>query len=530
MRFLLAAACTLSLSVAASAQPTVEVRLRGINDLLDRVEYLSKLVDQEDAGNQLAQTVQSFADDKKGIEGIDPARPVGLYATVAPDLLGSQAVAILPIADEDTFLGLLEGKLSLSPKKQDDGTYSLSVPGVPLPVFFRFAERSCYVTVAGPAALAPKALVSPKAFFADADPAVLAVRLRLDTLPADLRTMAVAQMELKLADAKAETVGESAGQTALKGWVLDRLAEAAAAVLTDGKELRVRLLADPKADDLGFEVSLTGTPGSTLASTIAGLGGKTTTAAVPAADAVATLGLSAAVGPKAAASLAPVVDALIADAVKQAKGAEKIGVKLVLDALAPTLKRGLIDFNAAVLPADGNKLRVLAAVAVAEGKKIEETAKVLLPVIPEKDVKAAFDQGTAGGLTLHTLTVGGAKFAAPFGTDRVWLATGDKKLVVGVEPGGDGVKTVAVAEPRPTPVFAAEVSVARLLALTPDALPAAAGMKLVTTVFGDAGPAGNDTASVRLEGGDGLRLRLTVRGKALHLAALTDRERKKAND
>ena len=534
MRFLLASALTLALALALPAQappaPTVEVRLRGVSDLLDRFEYLAKLVDQEDAGQQLTQTIQSFADVKTGIEGIDPARPIALYATVAANPLESLAVVVLPIADEKAFLELLTGKLSLDPKKGDGGVYALNVPNVPLPLFFRFADKCCYLTVATPAGIDPKQLVSPAKLFAAKDDGLLTVSVRLDRIPADLKKTALGQLEFQLADTKAKKDGgDSPGQTALKGWVLDRLAEVAAAVLTDGKEFTAKLVADPKGDDLALDFGLTAAPGSSLARTLAGLAGsgRTTAAPVPTpSDALATLGVTGALGPKATASLAAVVDKLLAELVANAKDADKIGAKLVLDALAPTLKAGLLDLNLAVGGGDG-KLSVVAAAAVVKGKGIEATAKQLAPFVPAEQVKFAFDQGTAGGLTLHKLTVADPKLSAATGSDAVWLATGDTKLVVGVGPGGTGVKAAATADPTPAALAAGTLNLGRLFALGSDDLTAAAGQKLVTQVFGDAGPAGRDTVTLRVAGGDGLRVRLAAKGKALQLAVLADKERKK---
>ena len=536
MRRLLAVALLATLvAPPASAQPApapaVEVRLRGVSDLLDRLEYLAKLVDQEDAGNQLAQTVQSFADAKKGIEGIDPARPIGLYATVAPNPLESQVVVLLPIADEKAFLELLTGKLSLDPKKQDGGVYQLQVPNVPLPLFFAFADKTCYVTVGSAAALEAKTRIAPKAFFAADDGGVLSVNVRLDRLPADIKKTALGQIELKLADAKdKKEPNETPAQTALKGWLTDRASEAVAAVFADGREFSVRLTADPKGDDLALEVGLSANPGSALAKTFAGLGtsSRTTTTAVPTAGSLATFGITGAFGPKSKASLGPVVDALLAEAVANAKEGERPMVKMVLAALAPTLKSGLIDLNLAVTGAGKpDRFRVLAAAAVADGAGIEKTAKQIAPFVPEEAVKFAFDQGSAGGLTLHKLTTSDPKFNEAFDTDSVWLATGDSKLVVGFEPAAVGVKAAATADPKPAPLMAGTLSVARLMEAAKDGLPAETGKKLVTQVFGDAGPAGKDTVSMRLEGGESLKLRLIAKGKALQLAVLTDKERKK---
>ena len=535
MRFLSAVGLTLSLAFALPAQappaPTVEVRLRGVTDLLDRFEYLAKLVDQEDAGQQLTQTIQSFADVKTGLEGIDPARPLALYATVAANPLESQAVLVLPIASDAAFLGLLTGKLSLEPKKGADGVYTLAVPNVPLPVYFRFANKSCYVTVGSPLGIDPKGLVPPAKLFVAKDDGVLTVTVRLDRIPADLKKTALGQLEFQLADAKSKKdEGETPGSKAVKGWLLDRAAEAAAAVLTDGKEFTAKLVVDPKTDDLALDLGLTAAPDSPLAKTLAGVGSSsrmTKATLPPAGDKLATFGFTGELGPKSKASLAGVVDTLIAEAVANAKDGDKAGARLVLDALAPTLKAGVLDFNLLVGGSEAGKLTAVAALAVTEGKRIETVVKQLAPFVPAEQVKFAFDQGAAGGLALHKLTVAEPKFAAATGSDAAWLATGDGKLVVGLEPAGAGVKAAAVADPRPAPLLAGTLNLGRLFTVGSDDLSPAAAKKLVAQVFGDAGPAGRDTVTVRVDGGDALRVRLASKGKALQLAVLADKERKK---
>ena len=79
----LAAASLLAVPIPALAQkeagPALEVRVRSVNDLAGKFEYLGDVVNQGEQAKQLAGLVRNLADDKKGIEGIDPARPIGLY-------------------------------------------------------------------------------------------------------------------------------------------------------------------------------------------------------------------------------------------------------------------------------------------------------------------------------------------------------------------------------------------------------------------------------------------------------------------
>ena len=47
----------------------------------------------------------------KGIEGVDINKPFVLYADLAAEIINSKAVLMVPIADKDSFLGLLKNRL-----------------------------------------------------------------------------------------------------------------------------------------------------------------------------------------------------------------------------------------------------------------------------------------------------------------------------------------------------------------------------------------------------------------------------------
>ena len=83
---------------------TIEVRLRSVNDLLDKAEYIGGLVDQGDPIKQIRGLVQQLSAEGKGLEGIDPKRPFGAYAVLNTDVESSPVIAMIPIADEKRLL------------------------------------------------------------------------------------------------------------------------------------------------------------------------------------------------------------------------------------------------------------------------------------------------------------------------------------------------------------------------------------------------------------------------------------------
>src|SRR5436305_5919976 len=169
-RLLAAVATTLLATGLASAQPaepTVEVRLRSVNDLVDKFEYVAGLAGKEDAVKQVRELIKVLSADGKGIEGIDPKKPMGAYATLAKEVETSPFVVMIPIADEDQFLKALKNRLDVTPEKGDDGTLKVAVP-ILNELHLRFTGGYLYVSQKAKD-LDAKALVTPKAFFAKDD-------------------------------------------------------------------------------------------------------------------------------------------------------------------------------------------------------------------------------------------------------------------------------------------------------------------------------------------------------------------------
>src|SRR5437867_11998819 len=75
--------------------PTVVVRIQSIDDLVANFRYLAELNRQEEQAQRLEGLLQAFGG-QQGLAGIDTRRPIGLYATLTPDLTNSSAVLLVP--------------------------------------------------------------------------------------------------------------------------------------------------------------------------------------------------------------------------------------------------------------------------------------------------------------------------------------------------------------------------------------------------------------------------------------------------
>ena len=174
-------------------EPTIEVRIRSVNDLLDKAEYIGGLVDQDEPIKQVRGLLKNLSTDGKGVEGVDPKKPFGVYSVLTEDVQSSPVIVMVPIADQERFLAALKERLQIVPEKVEGGTLKANVPLIN-EVFMRFSNDYLYL---GRSAkdLNAKSLVSPKDFFAKDDGSVIAISARFDRIPAEVKTFVLGQFE-----------------------------------------------------------------------------------------------------------------------------------------------------------------------------------------------------------------------------------------------------------------------------------------------------------------------------------------------
>lgn len=530
-RLLAAVAVTFLTTGFASAQPadpTVEIRLRSVNDLVDKFEYVAGLVGKEDAVKQVRELIKVLSADGKGVEGVDPKKPIGVYATIQKEIESSPFVLMVPVADEDQILAALKKHLDITAEKGEGGTKKIGVPLLN-ELHLRFTNGYLYVSQKAKD-LDPKALVTPKAFFAKDDGAVASVLVHLDRIPADLRTFLVGQFELGLnEERKKNAENESAAEKKLKGLALDTLLAGVKGLADDGKDLSIKLFADDKTDELSAEITLSAKSGSTAAKNFASLGSKTS---LPAAI-VGSTGAAVRGNVKIAATdatkkeLAAAIDALLTELVKKAPQEQEELAKSAVAAIAPTLKGGELDAAGALIGPDAKGYyQVIGAIGVKEGKELEKFLKELVKTVGpfiEGFVTFKFDVETVGDFALHRIDIkaGDPQMEKLFGTETIWLATSDKHFAFSIEKDGETLKKGLKAKAVAVPALSGDIAAAKLLPLIqpdlkPDELKA-----LLKDAFGGS-PAGKDTISFSLEGGDKLTAKLKVKGKALRLFAGLD--------
>ena len=502
---------------AAQTEPTIEVRLRSVDDLLERGQYIGGLIGKDEEVKQVRDLVKQLAKDGKGVEGVDPKRPFGVYSTLTQDVASSPVVIMIPVADKDRLLAALKDRLGIVPEKADDGTMKVNVP-ILNEAHLRFANDYLYVA-REPKQLDTKTLVSPKAFFAKDDGAVLSVLVHVDKIPAELKTFVFGQLELGVQQELKKDAGNAA-EKKLKGLVFDTVLGGTKSVMDDTKDATLKLFVDPKADDLSVEFTLIPKTGTPLAKTITGLAGKTSLPAgiVDSKSLVANGNVKIELTPDMKKRFNSAIDELIAAAVKEA-GDQNVAQK-IFDALGPTLKSGELDLAASLTGPDAKgRHGLLAAVGVKKGKDIEALIKEFAPFIPGDAAEVTFDVEKIGSFTLHKIEIKQPveQFEKVFGTKNLWLAISDDCIAVSIEPDGAALKAGLKAKPVAVPLLSGNVALAKMIPLVnrdlkPDELKA-----LLKDAFGGEPTTGKDTVGITLEGGDKLTFKIKGKGKAIGL-------------
>lgn len=530
-RWAFAALAALLAGNFASAQPNdgpaVELRLRSVNDLLDRAEYVAGLAGKEAEIGKARDFLKSITVAGKGIQGIDAKRPLGVYARLETDIKTSPFVFMLPISDEKTFLDALKTHLDVTPEKGENGTLKAAVPLINQ-VHMRFANDYLYIApTAGD--LDVKKLVSPKTYFGKDDGSFASVVVHIERVPADLRKFVFGQLEMGLAEEqkKNENVG-TAAEKKLKGVLFDGLLGGGKGVLEDGKSLALKLFADPKTDDIALELVFTPKTGTATAKNFAALGEKKSlpagivTAAGPTA---ARFGATASVTDGMQKEYAAAVRALLEQALKDAPADGKDVFEALVASVSPTLTAGNLDVAGALLSANDKGHHVaIGAVAVKEGKGVEKFVKKTIEqygMFIENEVVFKFDVETVGDFALHKVELKNApeKFEKVFGTGNIWLATSEDHIAFSIEADGDVLRKALKAKAASAPVLQLEIAASQLLKvaqpdLKPDELKA-----LLKDAFGDGAVSGKDTIRMTVTGGPALTAKATVKGKALRMFA-----------
>jgi len=504
------------------AKPAIVVQVQSIDELMANFKYLATLAGQEEVAKQFEGLLKSMTG-PKGLEGIDTKRPIGLYGSIGPNLTDSTVVLLVPVADNKAVLDLLQ-RLNVKVEEGKDGVFSASEENIPFPIYFRFANKHAYVTINDAANIAKDKLLDPAKVLTAKATNVLTASLNIDAIPANLKDLAIQEIEQGIANLKEQKdPGETDAQHKLKGQILDEVSKQVIALIKDGGEVSLSLNIDRAKHDLSLEFSLSGKPDSKLAVSIADLGkAKSLFGGLIGKDSALNGLINVALPENVNKLLGPVIDEGIKKALEEEKDkAKREQAAKVFKALEPSLKAGELDVAFDLRgPSDKNLYTLVAGLKLKEGEAVEKLVRDLVKDLPEADrAKIKFDAEKAGSVKIHRIDVQkdlDEQLKQLFGDNPIYVAFRSDAVFVGAgEKGLSALKEALVAQPKAAPPFRLEASVARLVPLF--AKDQKAILKAAEEAFKE-----KDSDKVRLvvEGGKALKLRLDAKAQIVKFIGL----------
>lgn len=387
----------------ATDKPSVVVRVRPIGELLKDAAYVAKMVGQEDVYNAVEPGLQPF------LGPFDMTKPAGFYARVGPEGIDSQGVLMLPVKDQKDFLGVL-AQLGQNPTEDADGLFTLNVVGAPFPVHFRFANGYVYGTAKttpdGEKILDKNKLFTPAALFAQGDESLVSVTLNVDAIPNALKKKALDHLEDAVRHVKEVELRREANELVrhVAGTIVEELAIKAQSFVVDAMTVRLAIDFDRAKEQMGSSFRMTARSGSGLASDFASIGtGQGIGAAVPMPPSAMRASAAVTAPGSIRKTLEPLVDEFAKKAIGSAKESDREYVKLLVDALTPTFKAGLLDLGVDFRGPNANGALTFAfAVRIQEGDRVEKALREIAGAAGlRRDPNLKIDVDKVGNVAIH---------------------------------------------------------------------------------------------------------------------------------
>lgn len=509
-----------------SFEPTALLRLAPIDDLLADVRYLAKMAQRDENFAQIETVLKKVAGDK-GPRGIDSKKPLGAYATLGAKIDQSQLMILLPVTDEQEFLGLLKD-VGVNAEKGDDGVYKARTGIVPFAILFRFAHGYAYATLEMTSkTTVPEAgkLPKPEAVFAAKGPAV-SLKVEIDRIPQQLRKLGVSAAALHLGNMMEDEVkGETQKQKEFRGALLDQASALVKQLIEEGGSVSLDLGVDHKQHDLSVSLKVAGKPDTDLAKTLVALGQTKSLAGLIGKDSALGGFLSFSLPKDALEPLGKVVDESVEIGLELID--ENLGklVKPLVEALALTAKSGSADVALDLRgPSKNGKYTVVAGVRVKDGDKIEEALKKAIDGLPEVSKKTfGLDVAKVEGVNVHRVEQTNVDKRAKdlFGDGPVYFAVSKDLLIITVgEDALETSKSVLTTKPK-AGSFQFEASLSRLAPLLVSQRKNAVEAAKSAFVQKE-----SDKVTVSVKGGKALEVKVSVKTPVLTFAAKLDQEKK----
>ena len=398
--------------------PSVVVRVKSLNALLQNLNLVVKLVGQEEAANQIEALVKSRIG-KKGLEGMDPARPFGAYVRFGKALDEVNGAILIPIVDDKTFLALLEN-LGVVYTKDKDGIYTHKTDKN-VDLYFRFAHQYLYITSVNTESIQLKNLPDPAKALAIPGDATISLVARIDQIPNDARLFALAHLDEATEAARKQTKqgarkGEDPAATKIREWAalgtVNAFHSLTKSLIGEGAEVRLDLDVNDKTKEMNVNFNVTAKPGTDLAKTIKTLGElKSPLSGLAKNDVAFHGGVHFVLPEELNKAFVTLLTEIKVDALKGIQDdTKKAHAKMLFDAMMPTAKAGEFQIVAAVLGPKEERYTFLGALKLKDGDKLGKTVhdllKEALKDIPEAQRdKIRLDFDRVGTTKIHRFEV-----------------------------------------------------------------------------------------------------------------------------
>jgi hypothetical protein len=498
-------------------KPAIILRLAALDNVRADFRYLAKVVGQEEKAKQLDEMLKARIGDK-GLEGIDPKKPIGAYGSVGRMGIDSTLVVLVPVADQKAFLGLLES-FDIKPEKGKDEVYTVNHEKVPAPIYFRFANNYAYITVRDKDALDKDKLLAPAAVLPADGVGMMSLTVNVDQIPDNIKELALGRLDLELANAKdKEAPNETEAQKKFRLAFIDEVGADIKSVFNNGGETTLRLDVDRTTTDLALSLSMAGKAGSPLATTIKDLGQtKSATASLVHVDSAMNGALRLSLPPKLRKLLVPVIEEGEKKAIaKEADKSKREAVAALLEALRPTLQNAELDVAADLRgPNESGLYTAVAGIKVKDGAAIDKTFRRIVGDLPADQRKGVvFDVEKVGSVGIHRVQPekNDENSKQLFGENPVYFAVREDAMLIGLgEKGLGALKEALAVEPKASKVMEIQMSMSKLAPLmVKDNKSAPSIAKKVFAKEPD-----GDKIRISLEGGSMLKLRLSMKAQLL---------------
>ncbi len=248
-------------------QPTIQVQLRSLGDLLEDLRFLGTSAGEGSLFSQVQRQLERWL--PKGFEGVDAKKPIFIYEGIKPANDEIYGVVYIPLSNEAAFVNLIESVGQCKAAKNGI-FYSFQFPVLTVPIFMRVKDGYACASQ-NQSALEDARLLDPKSFWGSEAAPTARLRIRFDRFPNSIKRVVVSEIEAHRKDQEAHNLPGDSDQWSLERSVYRSFLQFGTVVVQEGDELNVEIDFAKQRDKLRLKLGLKAQHGTTLASFVSKL-------------------------------------------------------------------------------------------------------------------------------------------------------------------------------------------------------------------------------------------------------------------